>query len=97
MLLRCYCGVAAAAGGLHDVRGGYIYGRWFSLVFITFFAAAEDVPMPPKRATRGRTVALGKASKKTSTPTPSDDELDDGAAGGEDAGSPPIARRLYWR
>jgi hypothetical protein len=30
--------------------------------------------MPPKRGTRGRTVALGKASKKTPTPTPADDE-----------------------
>ena len=70
----------------------------------TVFAAAEDVAtvitvityyycfyqlvMPPKRATTGRAVGLGKVNKKTPTPTTADDESshdehDDGAAGSE--------------
>ena len=47
--------------------------------------------MPPKRVTRGRSVGLGKTTKKTRTPTPvyydesSHDEHDDGAAVAQDA------------
>ena len=46
----------------------------------------DDGVMQPKRATTGRTVGLGKASKKTPTPILTDDESshDDGAAGAED-------------
>ena len=29
---RCYCGGAATAGRLHDVRAAAIYGMWFSEV-----------------------------------------------------------------
>ena len=32
VLLRCYCGGAAEAGRLHDVRAAAIYGMWFSVV-----------------------------------------------------------------
>ena len=56
---------------------------WFSVV-LPFSLLLRTLPlllpiitvlvMPPKRATTGRTVGLGKANKKTPTPTPADDE-----------------------
>ena len=41
MLLRCYCGGAAAAGRLHDVRAAAMWDVVFGR--ITVFAAAQDV------------------------------------------------------
>ena len=94
LALRWRCGCRAAP---RRPRGGYIWDVVFGR--ITVFAAAEDVAtvitviiqyycchhlvMPPKRATTGRTVGLGKARMKTPTPTSADaesshDEHDDG-------------------
>ena len=73
VLLRCCCGGAAAAvgGSMTSARRllwDVVFGR------ITVFAAAVyycfyHLVMPPKLATTGRTDGLGKANKKTPTPT----------------------------
>ena len=77
-------------GGSMTSCGGYIYGsgfRSFSLPFsllmrtlllllllLLVYYCYSYLVMPPKRDIIGRTVELGKASKKTFTPIPSVDE-----------------------
>ena len=77
-------------GGSMTSCGGYIYGggfRSFSLPFsllmrtlllllllLLVYYCYSYLVMPPKRVIIGRTVELGKASKKTFTPIPSVDE-----------------------
>ena len=39
------------------------------ITVVTYYYCFYHLVMPPKRATTGRTVGSGKASKKTPTPT----------------------------